>query len=241
MEIMPSIDLMCGQVVRLTKGDPKTSKTYFTDYGPLGVAQRWKKEGADSLHIVDLDATLGTGENRSIISEINRLVEITIQVAGGIRNYEEAERLLNNGVDRIVVATLALKEPFILVKLLKKFGNRRIVVALDHLGPRVMMRGWKAKSDLNLFDALDHFMNLGTKIFLVTDIERDGTLQGPNIEILSKACKVPGIEVIASGGVSELNDITKLKSIGASAAILGKALYEGKIDLKEALRTARGE
>ncbi len=224
----------------MTRGDPTTSKIYFAAEGPVRVARRWEREGADALHIVDLDATLGRGENRSIVSEITRSVGVTIQVAGGIRSYEEAEGLLNGGVDRIVVATLALREPSIFTGLIEKFGERRVVVALDHLGPRVMMRGWRFQSDLDLFDALDHFMNLGARIFLITDIERDGTLQGPSIEVLSKACRVPVIEVIASGGVSGLEDIAKLRSIGASAAILGKALYEGRIDLGEAQSIARG-
>jgi len=239
MQIIPAIDLMDGKVVRLVRGDPGTVKAYEHFGDPVTVAKKWESEGADAIHVVDLDATLERGNNFEIIEKIARVVDLPIQVGGGIKSLETAQKLLSMGIDRIVLGALAFKEPSTLVKLLKKYGNERIVVALDYCNDEVMIRGWKATTKLSVDEALTKFQSLKVKIFLVTSIARDGTLRGPDYETLARLCKRSGISVIASGGVSSLNDLANLKRVGAWGVVIGKALYEGLFNLNDALKIAK--
>lgn len=229
MKIIPAIDLLEGKVVRLLKGDPSNKVVYSDE--PINVARKWESEGVDSLHIVDLDAALTRGNNTSIINNIIETINIPVQVAGGIRSFDLAQTLLNSA-DRIVLGTLAYKDPINVKKLVKEFGSNRIIIAIDQMNGKVMIDGWRKSSGMTIVDAIEMFKQIGGKYFLLTSIDRDGTLFGPDIEILSKICRINNVNIIASGGISKNEDIIKVKEVGAYAVILGKALYDRKIDIK---------
>lgn len=229
MKIIPAVDLLDGKVVRLVKGDPKNKTVYSDD--PVNTAKEWEKDGADALHIVDLDATLTTGNNASIVNEIAKQTRIPVQVAGGIRSVDFAKNLLKNA-DRIVLGTLAYKDPASVGKLIKEFESQRIVVAIDQMHGKVMIDGWRRYSGMDTFDAIEKFKKFGIRYFFLTSIDRDGTLLGPDVDLLNKTCRIKNVSVIASGGISSNEDVTKVKKAGAYAVILGKALYDRKIDIK---------
>lgn len=236
MKIIPAVDLLDGKVVRLVKGDPKNKTVYSDD--PVKTAKQWEKEGADALHIVDLDATLTTGSNTSIVNEIAKQVKIPVQVAGGIRSVDFAKNLLKNA-NRIVLGTLAYKDPASVGRLVKEFESERIAVAIDQMHGKVMIDGWRRSSGIDMFDAIEKFKQIGVRYFLLTSIDRDGTLLGPDTDMLNKACSARNVNIIASGGVSKNEDIIKVKQTGAYAVILGKALYDGKVDIKRAKEIAK--
>jgi phosphoribosylformimino-5-aminoimidazole carboxamide ribotide isomerase len=233
MKIIPAVDLLDGKVVRLVKGDPK-NKIVYSDY-PIQTAKKWEHEGADALHIVDLDATLTRGSNADMVKKITEQVSVPVQVAGGIRSIDLAEELLKN-VDRVVLGTLAYKDPESVEKLVKEFGGDRIVVAIDQMQGKVMIDGWRKSSGVNMLDAIENFKQVNVKYFLLTSIDRDGTLSGPDIDALKQACS-KNVNIIASGGISKNEDIIRVKQTGAYAVILGKALYDGKVDIKHAKET----
>ena len=240
MEVIPAVDLMKGKVVRLTKGDPKALKEYKHLGDPISTAKTWESKGADALHLVDLDAALEMGNNLNIIKRIVKVVSIPVQVGGGIRTLKSAETLLEAGAERIVVGSLAFKEPTTLTKLIKAFSPKRIVVALDHHEGKVMIQGWRKATNLSVEEALKKFTKLGAKAFLITSITRDGTLAGPDYTTLTKACNHKDIHVIAAGGVSSLQDLANLRKLGVSGVVIGKALYEGFFTLEDAVKVAKG-
>ena len=235
MKIIPAVDLLDGNVVRLVKGDPNNKIVYSDD--PVGTARKWEGEGADALHIVDLDATLTRGSNASIVYKIAENVRIPVQVAGGIRTPDLAQKFLKN-VDRVVLGTLAYKDPESVEKLLKEFGNDRIVVAIDQMQGKVMIDGWRKSSGVEMLDAVAKFKQIGVRYFLLTSIDRDGTLLGPDTDLLNKVCST-NVNIIASGGISKNEDVIKVKQAGAYAVILGKALYDGKVNIKRAKEITR--
>ena len=241
MEIFPAIDLMKGKVVRLTRGDPETLKAYEHFGEPVTVARKWESEGADAIHVIDLDAALDRGSNPQEIAKIAQAVNIPLQVGGGIRTLEIAQNLLRMGIDRIIVGALAFKETYALTKLLKDFGRERVVVALDHREGEVMVRGWRDATRLSVDEAMVKFLSLGVKLFLITSITKDGTLMGPDYNTLAKASNYLGVSIIAAGGVSSLEDLVTLRRIGVWGVIIGKALYEGVFNLREALEIGREE
>ncbi len=230
MKIIPAVDLLDGKVVRLVKGDPNNRIVYNDD--PVRTAKKWEQEGADALHIVDLDATLTRGSNASIVQKITEQVSIPVQVAGGIRSIDFAQKLLKS-VDRVVLGTLAYKDPESIGKLAKEFGGDRIVVAIDQMQGKVMIDGWRKSSGMNVLDAIEKFKQMRVGYFLLTSIDRDGTLLGPDTDMLNQVCS-KNVNIIASGGISKNEDIGKVKETGAYAVILGKALYDGKIEIKRA-------
>lgn len=235
MEIIPSIDLYGGKVVRFVKGDPKTAIIYSDD--PVKTAEKWAQEGVHAIHVVDLDSALGTGaNNREYISKITEAVTIPIQVGGGIRDFQYASSLLKQGVSRIVVGTLAFKDPAVVKKMTDSFGHEKVAVALDYVGDNVVVRGWTTSTGISIQDAVTKFQNLGANIFLMTSVERDGTLIGPDYHTLRNVLNTSPVKIIASGGISSLNDLVHLKEIGVYGAIIGKALYEEKLTLKDAVR-----
>jgi len=240
MEIIPAVDLMDGKVVRLVRGDPRTLKAYEHFGDPITVAKKWEQEGADAIHVIDLDAALDRGNNLKTIEKIAHVVKKPVQVGGGIRSLEIAKNLLKTGIARIILGALAFKELHTLTSLLKDFGPERIVVALDYSDDEVMVRGWKATTKLSVDEALARFLSLKVKLFLVTSITRDGTLMGPDYGTLARVCSQPSIDVFASGGVGSLEDLAVLKRVGVRGVVIGKALYEGLFSLKEALEVARG-
>lgn len=231
MKIIPAIDIMEGEVVRLYRGDPARKTAYDSD--PVATARRWAAQGAHMLHVVDLDAALSRGENRRIMREMAAAVSIPVQAAGGFRSVEAVAAMLEYA-ERVVIGTLALNAEA-LKDLAGRFG-RRLVVAVDHRDGRVVTHGWQQASGLGLEGAVRGFMACGATQFLVTDVSRDGTLQGPDLEGLGKICRIRGADTIASGGVSGLDDVRAISSLNPYGVILGKAMYEGLLSIGEALR-----
>lgn len=238
MKIFPAIDLMEGKVVRLFQGDPKTAKKYDYLGEPVAIAKKWEEEGADALHIIDLDAAFNKGNNLATISKIVEAVKLPVHVGGGIRSLEAAENLLNIGVRYVMLGTLAFRKPEAAANLRKKFGDR-VIVALDHRNGKVMIEGWKTPAGLEVKDALERFLGLQVKTFLLTSISRDGTLEGIDVDVLSQACAYKEARIIAAGGIGSLKDLAVLKRIGVYGVVIGKALYEGMFTLKEALKIAK--
>jgi phosphoribosylformimino-5-aminoimidazole carboxamide ribotide isomerase len=239
MEIIPAIDLMDETIVRLRKGEFHTAQRYKSFRSPLDVAKKWEMEGAHYLHIIDLDAARGVGNNRQIILKILHEVRIPVQIGGGIRNQTIVEQLLNGGASRVILATLAFEKNDELTMLLEKFGREKIMVALDYRQGMVMMRGWKESTGLTLNEAIEKFSNLGVELFLLTSIARDGLLTGPDYITLKNAAKQVTQGLFMAGGVSSLADLIKLKTSGVDGVIIGKALYEKKFTLEEALEVGK--
>jgi len=231
MKIIPAIDLMNGQVVRLYKGDPK-QKTVYSD-NPVEIAKKWEANGADLLHIVDLDATLGIGSNLSIIKKILEEISIPVEVAGGLRD----ESLILDVAkisSRVVIGTLAFKDKELVKKLLLSLGSEKIVISVDHIDGEIVINGWQDSTGIKLIDSIKEFLEMGFTEFLLTSVNRDGTMEGPDLEFLEQACNLGQTNVIASGGISNVDDIKDVKEKNAFGVILGKALYENKISIDEA-------
>ena len=231
MKIIPAIDLMDGKVVRLVKGDPNQKTVYSDD--PISVAQKWESSGADMIHIVDLDATLGLGTNYTLIKKIIKEVTVPVQVAGGLRN-ETIINQIASIVSRIVIGTLAFENKQVLKKLLTEYGNEKIVLAVDHIDGKIVTNGWQKNTGMNLIESMNEFTKMGFSEFLLTNITKDGTLQGPDLKFLKDACAVYKTNILASGGISTIEDIANVKQANAFGVILGKALYENKISIEEA-------
>ncbi len=222
---------MDGQVVRLYKGDPK-QKTVYSD-SPIEIAKKWEANGADMLHIVDLDATLGIGSNLGMIKKILKEISIPVEVAGGLRDESlilDVAKLSS----RIVIGTLAFKDKEILKKLLLSLGPEKIVISVDHIDGEIVIHGWQDRTGIKLIDAIKEFLDMGFTEFLLTNVSRDGTLEGPDLKFLEQACNLGKINVIASGGISNIADVKDVKEKNAFGVILGKALYENKISIEEA-------
>ena len=230
MKVIPSIDLMNGNVVRLVRGDP-ANKVVYSD-NPIETARKWEAAGADMLHVVDLNATLRTGINNSeIVFKIIDSVKIPVQVAGGIRSINAINEMLNKNAAKVVLGTIAYKEPDSIRQIAKK-KVEKLVISIDQNNGRVMVDGWREASSYGIIDAINLFMAMGIREFLLTSIDRDGTLSGPDVMTLSLASSFTNSLIIASGGISSLEDIIRVRSAGCYAVILGKALYEGKISIE---------
>jgi len=235
MKIIPAIDLMDGQVVRLYKGDPK-QKTVYSD-NPVEIAKKWEAHGADMLHIVDLDATLGIGSNLSIIKKILEKISIPVEVAGGLQD----ESLILDVVkvsSRVVIGTLAFKDKELLKKLLLSLGPEKVVIAVDHKDGEIVIHGWQDRTGIKLIESIKEFLEMGFTEFLLTNVNRDGTLEGPDLDFLEQACNLEKTNVIASGGISNVDDVKDVKGKNAFGVILGKALYENKISIEAAKKIA---
>ena len=236
MKIIPAIDLMDGKVVRLYKGDPK-NKTIYSD-NPIAIAKKWESNGADILHIVDLDATIGCGQNLKIIQEISKNISIPLQVAGGLRNEEKISEVLDFA-SRVVIGTIAMQlkeseQENILSDFIQTFGNDRMVISIDHIDGKIVTHGWQTNTGIDVYEATKEFVKYGFTEFLTTNVSKDGTLEGPDIESLKRICQIKNCNVIASGGISKIQDIQNVKKINPFGVILGKALYEGLVSIEEA-------
>jgi phosphoribosylformimino-5-aminoimidazole carboxamide ribotide isomerase len=230
MKVIPSIDLMNGNVVRLVRGDP-ANKVVYSD-NPIETARKWEAAGADMLHVVDLNATLRTGiNNNEIVINIIDSVKIPVQVAGGIRSINAINEMLNKNAAKVVLGTIAYKEPDSIRQIAKK-KVEKLVISIDQNNGRVMIDGWREASSYGIVDAINLFMAMGIREFLLTSIDRDGTLNGPDVTTLSLASSFANSLIIASGGISSLEDIIRVRSAGCCSVILGKAVYEGKISIE---------
>ncbi len=235
MEIIPAIDIMDNKVVRLTKGDPEKKKVYMES--PLKTALHWQDQGASRLHIIDLDAALGKKDSKKAIVKISKRLDIPIQTGGGIRTLNKARKLLDLGVEKVILGSMPFNKPEDTDKLLQEYGSSRIIIALDHENKSVKIEGWKKSGKNSLEEALEVFTSNGFEWFLVTDITRDGTLDGPDVNTFKKISEMASI--IASGGVSRIQDILDLKRTGVKAVVIGKALYEDRFNLPQAIQEAQ--
>ena len=236
MKIIPAIDLMNGEVVRLVKGDPNQKTVYSNN--PVEIAKKWENSGADMLHLVDLDATLGLGNNYETLKEICQNISIPVQVAGGLRDVTKIANTLDFA-QRVVIGTLVMQlkqseQESILLEMVSQFGKDKLVVSIDHVDGEIVTHGWQKNTGLKLQDVTNEFVKDGFSEFLTTNVSKDGTLQGPDIISLKEVCQINGTNIIASGGISKLDDVQEVKKYDPYGVILGKALYEGLISIEEA-------
>jgi len=227
MKVIAAVDIMGGSVVRLVRGNPDDKVEYSND--PVETARKWETVGADMLHIVDLDAAFSTGSNSELIAKISQAVRLPLQIAGGIRSLEKAEEMLSMA-SRVVIGTMAYREPEVIRKLVKKNADR-VTISVDQMGGMVMVKGWKESTGTTVADAILQFLAVGVDEFLLTSIDRDGTLQGPDIKTLADAAV--SARIIASGGISSIEDVIKIRSAGCSSVIIGKAMYDGKVSIEK--------
>ncbi|MDP8902279.1 MAG: 1-(5-phosphoribosyl)-5-[(5-phosphoribosylamino)methylideneamino] imidazole-4-carboxamide isomerase [Thermoproteota archaeon] len=227
MKVLAAVDIMGGSVVRLVRGNPDDKVEYSND--PVETARKWESVGADMLHIVDLDAAFSTGSNSELIAKISQAVRIPLQIAGGIRSLEKAEEMLSMA-SRVVIGTMAYREPEVVRKLVKKNADR-VTISVDQMDGMVMVKGWKESTGTTVADAISQFLAIGVDEFLLTSIDRDGTLQGPDIKTLADAAV--SARIIASGGISSIEDVIKIRSAGCSSVIIGKAMYDGKVSIQK--------
>ncbi|MBI1938723.1 MAG: 1-(5-phosphoribosyl)-5-[(5-phosphoribosylamino)methylideneamino]imidazole-4-carboxamide isomerase [Ignavibacteriales bacterium] len=236
MLIIPAIDILGGKVVRLSKGD--FNQSTFYDFSPLELAVKYFSAGFEWIHIVDL---LGSKEGKigiqNLLGEIKASVNIKIEFGGGIRNETQIEELISLGVDRIVVGSLSITNKKLFENVVSKFSPEKFIAAIDVMNEKVFIKGWTEDSHVGLYQHIEYCSLLGMKTFLCTDISKDGTLKGPNNDMYKNIMtRFPKINVIASGGISSIEDIKKLNEHNLYAAVVGKAIYENKINLEELVK-----
>ena len=238
MIIIPGIDLLDGQVVRLAQGPREDMSVYSKD--PVAIAKRWVEAGATWLHVVDLNGAFdGTYTNLPIAQRIIASCGIHVELSGGIRTEETLHKAMEAGAARVVLGTKACEDPAFVQEAAGRYGHK-IAVAIDAKAGQVVSRGWVSSTSLTPAALARRVMMLGVETIICTDVSRDGMLQGPNLALLSEVLDVGPNQLIASGGISSLTDLQQLKSLeprGLLGAIVGKALYEGMIDLREAIRS----
>ena len=239
MIILPAIDIKNGKVVRLKQGD-FNQETVYSD-NPLEIAKQFEKNKAKWLHIVDLDgASLEKNRNIEIIKEIRENTSLSIQTGGGIRSKEDVKKLIDLGIDRVIIGTLAVKNPELLKKIVNKFGSEKILISIDARDGKVATSGWQEESELKVIDFAKKLEQMGIKYILYTDIKRDGMLSGPDVEGLKELKENTSLNIIASGGISSLKDIKKLNELSFYGVITGQALYTNQFNLKEAIEKVGG-
>lgn len=233
MLAIPAIDIYEGKVVRLLKGDFNQIKIYSSN--PVETAKSFSQNSFPWIHIVDLAASVdGKISIQKILGEIKNKTKLKIQFGGGIKTYESAKNILENGIDRIIIGTMSITNKKDFEKTIDEFGSEKITAAIDVQNEIVLIKGWTQKSQTSLWDHIDYCLSKGIKHFLCTDISKDGTLEGPGIEFYKKILnKYPQINLIASGGIGSVNDLIELEKIDMHACVVGKAIYENKITLEE--------
>jgi len=235
--LLPAVDVRGGQAVRLVRGELNAE----TQYGaPLEAALAFQDAGAEWIHLVDLDAAFGTGSNHELLREVISKLQLKVELSGGIRDESSLAKALDTGCERINLGTAALESPEWTASVIAKYGER-IAVGLDVRGRTLAARGW-TKEGGDLFETLARLDSEGCARYVVTDVNKDGTLQGPNIELLKSVCEMTNQPVIASGGISSLDDLIKLRElvdVGIEGAIVGKALYAGAFTLEDALKVSQ--
>jgi phosphoribosylformimino-5-aminoimidazole carboxamide ribotide isomerase len=237
--LFPAIDLRRGQCVRLEQGAAEKETLYDPD--PFRVLAGFAEKGAEWVHIVDLDAAFGEGSNRPLIAELARSTPLRVQSGGGLRSEADLEEVLGSSIRRAVIGTAAIENPELVRRAVERWGAERIAVGLDARGRRPAVRGWREETGADLFDLGRSLAGLGVRTLIYTDIERDGMLSGPNLPMSAELAERTGTEVIVSGGVGGMADLDAIAQAarerpGIVGAIVGKALYEGRIDLAAAVR-----
>ncbi|PLX33566.1 MAG: 1-(5-phosphoribosyl)-5-((5-phosphoribosylamino)methylideneamino)imidazole-4-carboxamide isomerase [Clostridiales bacterium] len=237
MMIFPAIDIKEGKCVRLLRGEFDQKTVYFDD--PVEAALEWESKGAKYIHIVDLDGALhGKGKNREAVKRILESVNVPLQLGGGIRTVEIAAGWIEMGVSRVILGTAAVKNPEIVSELVEKVGADKVLVSIDAKKGMVCTEGWMETSELEAAAFAEDLEAKGVKTIVYTDIAKDGTMVGPNFDELSKLQKVTRMDIIASGGIGDVGHVKKLAEMGLYGAITGKALYEGTLQLEEALEVS---
>ena len=239
LELLPAVDVVDGQAVRLVQGEAGTE----TGYGdPLAAAQDFADQGGTWIHLVDLDAAFGRGSNAELLASIVAALDVNVEMSGGIRDDASLKRALASGCRRVNLGTAALENPEWTERAIAEHGDR-IAVGLDVRGTTLAARGWTEEGG-ELFEVLERLNKAGCARYVVTDVTKDGTLKGPNLELLAKVCAATDAPVVASGGVAELEDVEALAGmvdVGVEGAIIGKALYAGNFTLAQALQVAAGK
>ena len=229
--MIPAVDIQGGRAVRLYEGNPDRETVYFED--PLEAARHWQEKGARYLHLVDLDAATGRGENRAVLARVARGLTVPFEVGGGVRSLEAAKALIALGADRVVVGTLAVRDPAAFRALLAALGPERVAVSVDARGLSVVVAGWQEGTALAAPDLARRLWEEGVKTLIYTDVRRDGTLKGMDeAPVAAMRAAWPGT-LIAGGGVGSDEDLHLLKRLGVDAAIVGRALYEGRVHLED--------
>lgn len=237
MKIFPAIDIINGQVVRLTKGDYDKVTIYGND--PLSVAKDFEKMGAEFLHIVDLDAAKdGKIHNYDIVKTICQSTSLKVEIGGGVRSEDVINQYIDAGVYRVILGTIAIKNPDFTKEMIKKYGDK-IAIGVDISNGFVAIHGWTEVSSISCNELFYDLERAGAKCVICTDISKDGAMQGTNLELYHDLSEKFSIDIVASGGVSSIQDVIALKNMNIYGAILGKALYTGAINLKEAIEVAK--
>lgn len=233
--VIPSIDIMRGACVQMIGGKPGTEKVYGE---PVELAKRWAAEGAECLHVIDLDAAMGSGDNLSKVAEVLASAGVQVQVGGGVRSLERACELLELGADRVIIGTAAVSDPELVKALVKMVGGARVLVAIDSRGGKVVVKGWKQKTDVSPMGLAGKFEQMGVGGLLFTSVDVEGGMSGAAVQETRELAEAVGIPVIAAGGVGSLEDVLAIKEAGAAGLVVGMALYEKKFTLAQALEVA---
>jgi phosphoribosylanthranilate isomerase len=236
--LLPAVDVADGQAVRLVQGEAGSE----TSYGdPLAAAMAWQEAGADWIHLVDLDAAFGRGSNRELLAEVTGKLDVQVELSGGIRDDDSLEAALATGARRVNIGTAALENPEWCDRIVQQYGDR-VAIGLDVRGRTLAARGW-TKDGGDLYEVLERLEQAGCERYVVTDVTKDGMLQGPNLDLYRDLCERTDKPIVASGGVSSLDDLRALSTLvsdGVEGVIVGKALYAGAFTLTEALELTRG-
>ena len=233
MEIIPAIDIIDGKCVRLSQGDYNTSKIY--NENPLEVARQFQDHGIEYLHLVDLDGAKSKHiVNYKVLEQIASGTDLKIDFGGGLKSDKDLEIAFDSGASQVTGGSIAVKDPETFLSWLEKFGNEKIILGADAKDEKVAVSGWQEDSKEDLLPFIKKYNQKGVQYVICTDIAKDGMLQGPSFQLYGKILdEIPGLKLIASGGIAEFDDLPKLQEIGCEGAILGKAIYEGRISLKQ--------
>ena len=232
MIIIPAIDLIDGKVVRLFKGNYSEKKVYEVD--PIELCNEWKVNGVNRIHIVDLQGALnGNQKNLSTIKKIKKETDLEIQLGGGIRNFETSKNMLDIGISKVIFGTAAIESPNEIYKTISSFGKDKVIVGIDLYKEKIKISGWTKGTNITYQELINNMKDIGVGEFMFTDVEKDGTLTEPNYSMYIKLKNLTGGKIIAAGGISLKKHLVKLNELGVDGAVIGKALYEGKINLKE--------
>lgn len=234
MLIMPAVDIRGGKCVQLVQGEPGTEQVVIEN--PEKVAKKWEDEGAEVVHVIDLDGALESVTNIETIKKILKEVSVPIQLGGGIRSLKYAEELLNLDIERLIIGTMGIKQPETISQLAKEYGSERVMISLDSKDSKVVIKGWQEKIDKSASEISREFEELGAGSILFTNVDVEGLLGGFYVDPVVELVNSVNIPVVYSGGVTSLDDLVKLQTTGVKGVVIGSALYKDKIDLKDALK-----
>jgi len=233
--VVPSVDIRGGRCVQLVGGRPRTGKAYGS---PVEAAQRWVAEGARYLHVIDLDAAMGSGDNFGQVAEVLAAVNVGIEVGGGIRSAERACELLGIGADRVILGTAAVKNPELVRELVELAGGARVMVALDVWAGKVAIDGWQTKTEKSAVEFAKDFERIGVGSILFTNVDVEGGMKGLDVKSVQQLTRAVKLPVFVAGGVASLEDVVLARNAGAAGLVVGMALYESKFTLKQAMEVA---